>query len=241
MPLQKPRPAPVMITTRTAAVGVGGADGLGPLGQHRVVERVKSLGLVQGDRGHAVRDVVEDCFLVRHAGLLRVRAFYGPRRRATKRPPVLYDRATSPRRWRCMASPPEAIPNRTDGPQRPGGQGLDPHQFESGNLAIYELLTRRRARRGPTSWPHAGSKRTAAAYEAWALRGMVRWAREPEPAATATASSRCGAKIRSSGRTRVRSRRSKRNWRPAAARRAVHRARGDNASLRLRAHLAALR
>lgn len=64
------------------------------------------------------------------------------------------------------------------GPERPGGQGLDEHQEESGNLAIHKLLTSddgrawtdfvataRRARDG--SW----------SYEAWALRGMVRWVR----------------------------------------------------------------
>lgn len=68
------------------------------------------------------------------------------------------------------------------GPERPGGQGLDVHQEESGNLAIYRLLasdegrawtdfvaTARKARDG--SW----------GYEAWALRGMVRWVRRYAP------------------------------------------------------------
>jgi hypothetical protein len=68
------------------------------------------------------------------------------------------------------------------GPERPGGQGLDHNQEESGNLAIHKLLasedgsawtdfvaTARQARDG--SWT----------YEAWALRGMVRWIRRYGP------------------------------------------------------------
>ncbi|HQW51902.1 MAG TPA: hypothetical protein PL082_07590, partial [Tepidiformaceae bacterium] len=64
------------------------------------------------------------------------------------------------------------------GPERRGGQGLDHHQEESGNLAIHKLLTSEdgqawtdfvaTARQG-----HDGTW----SYESWALRGMVRWVR----------------------------------------------------------------
>ena len=69
------------------------------------------------------------------------------------------------------------------GPERPVGQGLDPHQEESGNLAIAKLLTSEQGRawtdfvvthrRGADGDGEDG----AGAYEAWALRGMVRWVR----------------------------------------------------------------
>ena len=64
------------------------------------------------------------------------------------------------------------------GPERPGGQGLDHHQEESGNLAIHKLLT--------TDDGIAWTDFVATArqdldgswsYEAWAARGMVRWVR----------------------------------------------------------------
>jgi hypothetical protein len=68
------------------------------------------------------------------------------------------------------------------GPERPGGQGLDRDQEESGNLAIHKLLTSEDGQAwtdfvataradGDGSW----------AYEAWALRGMVRWVRRYAP------------------------------------------------------------
>lgn len=68
------------------------------------------------------------------------------------------------------------------GPERPGGQGLDHHQEESGNLAIWKLLTSEDGQ----AWTdivatyrrdHAGS----GAYEAWSRRGMVRWIRRYAP------------------------------------------------------------
>src|SRR6185437_5831058 len=64
------------------------------------------------------------------------------------------------------------------GPERPGGQGLDPNQEESGNRAIFELLTSEDGR----AWTdfvatcRQGSDGIYA-YEAWAARGMVRWVR----------------------------------------------------------------
>ncbi|MFN0148457.1 MAG: alkaline phosphatase family protein [Dehalococcoidia bacterium] len=64
------------------------------------------------------------------------------------------------------------------GPERPGGQGLDPNQEESGNLAIFKLLEGEDGR-GWTDF--VATMRTAAggstSYEAWARRGMVRWVR----------------------------------------------------------------
>lgn len=64
------------------------------------------------------------------------------------------------------------------GPERPGGQGLDPNQEESGNLAIHTLLTSEDGR----AWTDfVATCRTdadgGAVYEAWALRGMVAWVR----------------------------------------------------------------
>jgi hypothetical protein len=59
------------------------------------------------------------------------------------------------------------------GPERPGGQGLDPNQYESGDRAIHILLTDETA--GPQTdlvitWRDD-------AYEVWAKRGMVRFQR----------------------------------------------------------------
>lgn len=64
------------------------------------------------------------------------------------------------------------------GPERPGGQGLDQNQEESGNRAIFELIASDDGR----AWTDfVATCRTGAdgvaAYEAWALRGMVRWVR----------------------------------------------------------------
>ncbi len=77
-------------------------------------------------------------------------------------------------------TPPTAPANV--GPERPAGQGLDHNQEESGNLAIHKLLATEDGR----AWtdfvatyrePRDGS----GAYEAWSLRGMVRWARTYAP------------------------------------------------------------
>ncbi len=69
------------------------------------------------------------------------------------------------------------------GPERPGGQGLDPNQEESGNLAIHKLLTTADGR----LWTdfvatYRRERDGSGAYEAWALRGMVRWIRRLDPA-----------------------------------------------------------
>lgn len=63
------------------------------------------------------------------------------------------------------------------GPERPGGQGLDANQEESGNRAIYLLLTD----------PVVGSQTDLVityrgdAYEVWAKRGMIRFQRFYSP------------------------------------------------------------
>ncbi len=59
------------------------------------------------------------------------------------------------------------------GPERPGGQGLDQHQEESGNRAILALL------RDPQVAAHVDLVITWRddAYEVWAQRGMVRFQR----------------------------------------------------------------
>jgi predicted AlkP superfamily pyrophosphatase or phosphodiesterase len=64
------------------------------------------------------------------------------------------------------------------GPERPGGQGLDHNQEESGNRAILAMLTSDEGR----SWTdfvatYRQSRDGSGAYEAWSLRGMVRWVR----------------------------------------------------------------
>ena len=61
------------------------------------------------------------------------------------------------------------------------GQGLDPHQQESGNAAILLLLT---SPSGEAWTDFVATTRVAAdggtRYEAWARRGMVAWVREPD-------------------------------------------------------------
>ena len=67
---------------------------------------------------------------------------------------------------------------RIAGPERPGGQGLDLNQEESGNHAIAALLTD--AVRGPQTDLIATYRQSAdgeGAYEVWAQRGMVRFLR----------------------------------------------------------------
>jgi arylsulfatase A-like enzyme len=64
------------------------------------------------------------------------------------------------------------------GPERPGGQGLDHNQEESGNLAIEKLLMSEDGR----AWTDfVATCRVepdgSAVYEAWAVRGVVRWVR----------------------------------------------------------------
>ena len=59
------------------------------------------------------------------------------------------------------------------GPERDGGQGLDPNQYESGDRAIHILLT------DATAGPQTDLVITYrdGAYEVWAQRGMVRFQR----------------------------------------------------------------
>lgn len=61
------------------------------------------------------------------------------------------------------------------GPERPGGQGIDRHQEESANVAIHRLLASEEGR----AWTDfvATYRYETGLYEAWALRGMVRWLR----------------------------------------------------------------
>jgi hypothetical protein len=64
------------------------------------------------------------------------------------------------------------------GPERPGGQGLDPNQEESGNRAIIALLTD--PVRGPQTdlvITYRSAPDGQGAYEVWAKRGMVRFVR----------------------------------------------------------------
>jgi phosphonoacetate hydrolase len=72
----------------------------------------------------------------------------------------------------CMAVTHERVGTPV-GPERPGGQGLDPNQHESGDRAIHILLTDEKA--GPQTDMVITYR--DGAYEAWAKRGMVRFQR----------------------------------------------------------------
>lgn len=81
-----------------------------------------------------------------------------------------------------MTKPTEFTAARPFGPERLGGQGLDPQQEESGNRAILGLLTDAAVEdqvdlvitwRGDAGDP-------AGAYEVWSRRGMVRFRRRIE-------------------------------------------------------------
>ena len=68
---------------------------------------------------------------------------------------------------------------RPFGPERPGGQGLDPQQEESGNRAILALLTDPEVRDQVDlviTWRGAAGD-PAGAYEVWSRRGLVRFRR----------------------------------------------------------------
>src|SRR5258706_15886709 len=65
---------------------------------------------------------------------------------------------------------------REYGPERLGGQGLDPHQYESGDRAILALLKETIAAEQTdlvATW-------RGDAYEVWARRGMIRFKRFAE-------------------------------------------------------------
>lgn len=68
---------------------------------------------------------------------------------------------------------------RAFGPERPGGQGLDPEQEESGNRAIHALLTDPRVAGQVDlvlTW-RGDAADSDGAYEVWSRRGMVRFRR----------------------------------------------------------------
>ena len=72
----------------------------------------------------------------------------------------------------------ETLPAECIGPERPGGQGLDHNQEESGNLAIHKLLTSEDGKAWTDFVATARQQRDGSwSYEAWAARGMVRWVR----------------------------------------------------------------
>ena len=86
-----------------------------------------------------------------------------------------------------------SLARQTAGPERPGGQGLDPNQEESGNRAIIALLTDPQhgdlvdivATYRFAALPDADNGNAEAidgAYEVWSRRGMVRFQRFVDPA-----------------------------------------------------------
>jgi hypothetical protein len=77
------------------------------------------------------------------------------------------------------------VEQRIAPPERPGGQGLDHNQEESGNRAIVALLTD--PMRGDQvdlviTFRRENAESGEGAYEVWAKRGMVRFARFLDPA-----------------------------------------------------------
>ncbi len=66
-------------------------------------------------------------------------------------------------------------------PERRGGQGLDHSQEESGALAIHKLLTSDDGRACTDFVATYREGPEGGWYEAWALRGMVRWVRTHAP------------------------------------------------------------
>src|SRR5687767_14830968 len=68
---------------------------------------------------------------------------------------------------------------RIHGPERLGGQGLDPEQEESGNRAILALLADPEVAEQTDlvlTW-RAGDGDEPGAYEVWSARGLVRFRR----------------------------------------------------------------
>ena len=108
-------------------------------------------------------------------------------------------------------------------PERPGGQGLDANQEESGNRAIAALLTDPvRGSQTDLVITYRDGPDGQGAYEVWAARGMVRFQRfydeggaQTGAAATATRSSSRSATTRSQTRTPRRWPRWRKSWRPA--------------------------
>ena len=84
------------------------------------------------------------------------------------------------------------VERRIAGPERPGGQGLDPNQEESGNRAIIALLTDPKhgdltdivATYRFASLPDENGNNVPpeGAYEVWSRRGMIRFQRFIDPA-----------------------------------------------------------
>ena len=82
-----------------------------------------------------------------------------------------------------MTTTAESSAGHIQGPERKGGQGLDHNREESGNLAIHKLLASDEGQ----AWTdfvatYREGRDGTGAYEAWALRGMVRWVRRVLPA-----------------------------------------------------------
>ncbi len=85
-----------------------------------------------------------------------------------------------------------AVEHQTTGPERPGGQGLDPNQEESGNRAIIALLTDPKlgeltdivATYRFANLPEEDGNQgpVEGAYEVWSRRGMLRFQRFIDPA-----------------------------------------------------------
>ncbi|MEE8346719.1 MAG: alkaline phosphatase family protein [Dehalococcoidia bacterium] len=74
-------------------------------------------------------------------------------------------------------------PAQAAGPERPGGQGLDSNQEESGNHAIAALLTDpARGEQTDLAITYRDGPDGQGAYEVWAKRGMIRFQRFRLPA-----------------------------------------------------------
>src|SRR3984893_6053214 len=67
----------------------------------------------------------------------------------------------------------ESDQRREHGPERRGGQGLDPHQYDSGDATILALL----AETPTADFVDLAITWRADAYEVWSRRGMIRFKR----------------------------------------------------------------
>src|SRR5580704_13096504 len=67
----------------------------------------------------------------------------------------------------------ESGKRREHGPERRGGQGLDPHQYDSGDATILALLAESPA----ADYVDLAITWRADAYEVWSRRGMIRFKR----------------------------------------------------------------
>ena len=110
----------------------------------------------------------------------------------------------------------ESEKRREHGPERRGGQGLDPHQYESGDATILALLAESSRRRPRRSRDHVARQRRVRSLVASRDDSLQALCRRPRRALISRSSSK-SARTRSRIRIRSSSRPSARNWTPPPA------------------------